>query len=337
MDAASVDAASLLGPGNTGLADLLEEGGHSPYSAGDDGYATTVEEDDFFASSTLPDTLDLAFPDLKSEPFNFPGIMLDSPSDLKVPEQHKSFAAGLPMDFGLPSRRQHSEQTQEASVQADGHATFTDDASSAALLQILTQAALQQTQSMQPQAPEQVSPVLTSPASSGSVSPRDVSPTRSPTQAPASKVKLEPMDERARASTSPSPPTEIDSTASTDKNKRKRRVREASELLPLDAPVQKRTYLGPSATSRRELPQQDDVGENPDESVQAILDKRRKNTLAARQSRRRKAEELSQLKGENDALAEENDELKRRLQDALTELKSFRLRMEGLCDATKSP
>jgi hypothetical protein len=75
-------------------------------------------------------------------------------------------------------------------------------------------------------------------------------------------------------------------------------------LIPLDAPIQARTYLTPSATSRRDLTVSrkraradddhddldavDDVAD--DDERNAIEAKRRQNTLAARRSRRRKAE-----------------------------------------------
>jgi len=70
-------------------------------------------------------------------------------------------------------------------------------------------------------------------------------------------------------------------------------------LIPLDAPVQSRNYLSPSATSRRE-PQRkrsrsdafgdDDEADKDMGELDAVAAKRLQNTLAARRSRRRKLE-----------------------------------------------
>lgn len=78
----------------------------------------------------------------------------------------------------------------------------------------------------------------------------------------------------------------------------KRRI-EAVDLLPLDAPIQTRTYKTPSATSRKSssssvdqvVPLTPDICSNGD----PLTAKRLSNTLAARRSRHRKAEELRQL------------------------------------------
>lgn len=71
------------------------------------------------------------------------------------------------------------------------------------------------------------------------------------------------------------------------------------DLLPLDAPIQARNYLGPSATSRKDWvpPSSIDHGPTPEElaAINAESDplkaKRLSNTLAARRSRHRKAQE----------------------------------------------
>jgi len=75
-------------------------------------------------------------------------------------------------------------------------------------------------------------------------------------------------------------------------------------LIPLDAPVQQRNYLTPSATSRKDPPRKrsrseafaDDVevGEEMGE-LDAVAAKRLQNTLAARRSRKRKLEHQLEL------------------------------------------
>jgi len=71
-------------------------------------------------------------------------------------------------------------------------------------------------------------------------------------------------------------------------------------LIPLDAPVQPRNYLTPSATSRKEPPRKrsrtEALGDADDEAneevgeLDSIAAKRLQNTLAARRSRKRKLE-----------------------------------------------
>ena len=88
-------------------------------------------------------------------------------------------------------------------------------------------------------------------------------------------------------------------------------------LVPLDAPTQPRNYNGPSTTARKELPAVfarkrvravlDEEDELQDEMLsapvsnteeQAIIAKRRQNTLAARRSRKRKLEYQQHLEDE---------------------------------------
>lgn len=64
----------------------------------------------------------------------------------------------------------------------------------------------------------------------------------------------------------------------------------ASTLIPLDAPTQQRQYRTPSVTSRREETEGDDDAAK----------KRRTNTIAARKSRKRKAEHMEKLTEENE-------------------------------------
>ncbi|KAK6972127.1 imprinted and ancient [Favolaschia claudopus] len=96
-----------------------------------------------------------------------------------------------------------------------------------------------------------------------------------------------------------------------------------ASLIPLDAPTQRRTYITPSATSRKALPEAivkkrlhssafptadlDDDEElgvlSPTASEQETIDfKRRQNTLAARKSRKRKLEHQQALEDEVRAL-----------------------------------
>ena len=91
----------------------------------------------------------------------------------------------------------------------------------------------------------------------------------------------------------------------------RRRRRDVDELLPLDAPIQPRMYHTESATSRRDSKDHSSSGEvspkngNPlatptlpsaeNQDVDARALKRLSNTIAARRSRHRKAEELKRL------------------------------------------
>lgn len=84
----------------------------------------------------------------------------------------------------------------------------------------------------------------------------------------------------------------------------KRRRRQADELLPIDAPIQPRKYLTESATSRRDSPTVKTTSEQgsplstdmeDSRELDARSQKRLSNTLAARRSRHRKAEELKRL------------------------------------------
>lgn len=121
--------------------------------------------------------------------------------------------------------------------------------------------------------------------------------------------------------------------------------------VPLDAPVQPRSYLLPSATSRkrvsvpiqRELAKRqkneasatpstpldtvtevDGHVELPSDLVAAVERKRAQNTVSARRSRMRKAEKLGELEELNETLKNENEELKRKVEEL-----EQRLRMSG--------
>ena len=83
----------------------------------------------------------------------------------------------------------------------------------------------------------------------------------------------------------------------------RRRRREPADLLPIDAPIQPRHYHAQSATSRRDDPSED--CEVATDQVDARTQKRLSNTLAARRSRHRKAEELKHLHDTINALRDE--------------------------------
>ncbi|KAF9504309.1 hypothetical protein BS47DRAFT_1262669, partial [Hydnum rufescens UP504] len=75
-----------------------------------------------------------------------------------------------------------------------------------------------------------------------------------------------------------------------------------SNLVPVDAPTQQRSYIKPSATSRKDIPaafaaasKKRGVSEVFDDLEDAIEAKRRQNTVAARRSRARKLEYVRDL------------------------------------------
>lgn len=76
----------------------------------------------------------------------------------------------------------------------------------------------------------------------------------------------------------------------------------AHSLLPLDAPVQPRSYPTPSRTSRRASASSGATTE--------LERKRLQNTISARRSRARKAEKLEMLEEENERLREECERLR---------------------------
>ncbi|KAF8215212.1 hypothetical protein K438DRAFT_1470004, partial [Mycena galopus ATCC 62051] len=96
-------------------------------------------------------------------------------------------------------------------------------------------------------------------------------------------------------------------------------------LIPLDAPTQKRTYITPSATSRKAIPDaivkkrlhsvafsndaadEEELGSlSPTASEAEIIEyKRRQNTIAARKSRKRKLEHQHALEDEVEGLKQQ--------------------------------
>lgn len=93
----------------------------------------------------------------------------------------------------------------------------------------------------------------------------------------------------------------------------KRRI-ELTDLLPIDAPIQPRSYKTPSATSRKSSSSTaDEAPATPDMSnMDPSAAKRLSNTLAARRSRHRKAEELKQLNDTIEDLTAQVEMWKRR-------------------------
>ena len=110
----------------------------------------------------------------------------------------------------------------------------------------------------------------------------------------------------------------------------------AFDIVPLDAPIQKRKFVTPSRTSRKRLPkaierilppskrqrlksvkleeddgeyQAENAGELPQEIEDIVERKRKENTLAARVSRQRKKQNLDALVAENSSFKKDNADL----------------------------
>ena len=117
-----------------------------------------------------------------------------------------------------------------------------------------------------------------------------------------------------------------------------------TSLTPLDAPIQSRTYVLPSVTSRKRktvpieralakrkraaTPAEDaeeDDEEIPADLKAAVERKRLQNTVAARRSRLRKQARLGELEEANKELVEENEGLKSRVAELEKVLKSVGL------------
>ncbi|KAL0961469.1 hypothetical protein HGRIS_006413 [Hohenbuehelia grisea] len=116
-------------------------------------------------------------------------------------------------------------------------------------------------------------------------------------------------------------------------------------LVPLDAPTQSRSYVTPSATSRKEVPavfarkrarsqafgdEEDELaneeGPGPNATEREQIEwKRRQNTLAARKSRKRKLEHQQMLEGQVHDLTVDRDRWRTR-----AEMMSHLLRSNGI-------
>ncbi|KAK6981051.1 hypothetical protein R3P38DRAFT_3115761 [Favolaschia claudopus] len=118
-------------------------------------------------------------------------------------------------------------------------------------------------------------------------------------------------------------------------------------LTPLDAPTQKRTYVLPSATSRKAVPATfqkkrkhstafpdgDEEPPSPTLSEQEMIDhKRRLNTLAARASRRRKLQNQQETEAQVASLTAEVALWKKRAEKGVELLRENRIRFDGWKD-----
>ncbi|PWY99513.1 hypothetical protein BCV70DRAFT_145949, partial [Testicularia cyperi] len=119
--------------------------------------------------------------------------------------------------------------------------------------------------------------------------------------------------DRSRSS---SPSLSRRSSSSKSESRGTKRRLESADLLPLDAPIQKRNYYTVSATSRRDTVAEVDAFAAEEDAIRREKDprvaKRLSNTLAARRSRHRKAEELRLLHEKIDALTSEVETWKKR-------------------------
>ena len=136
---------------------------------------------------------------------------------------------------------------------------------------------------------------------------------KTPTSMPASVLPSPPITGPSVTPASITAPASSSTSMGGTKSFRgtRRRRRDVDELLPLDAPIQPRMYHTESATSRRDSKDHSSSGEaspnngNPlatptlpsaeNQGVDARALKRLSNTIAARRSRHRKAEELKRL------------------------------------------
>ncbi|KAJ7131727.1 hypothetical protein C8R43DRAFT_1024407 [Mycena crocata] len=134
---------------------------------------------------------------------------------------------------------------------------------------------------------------------------------------PSSTVKNRPVVPAPPAPAGPAPTRRRTAVTGTRKNLR------PEALIPLDAPTQKRTYVTPSATSRKAVPaavakkrlhsvafddaEEEELGVlSPTASeAETIEYKRRQNTIAARKSRKRKLEHQQMLEDEVQTLQSE--------------------------------
>lgn len=114
------------------------------------------------------------------------------------------------------------------------------------------------------------------------------------------------------------------------------------QLLPVDAPTQQRNYYGPSATARKELPAGfesraakiiakrkrgvEAAQELTEADIlnQAVDEKRRANTVAARRSRQRKLEHVKRLEDELEEVRKEAELWKERAIAAENMLKQYK-------------
>lgn len=157
-----------------------------------------------------------------------------------------------------------------------------------------------------------------------------------------------------------SPNTPLIDSPSTDKtvpSKRKSTVTGTRKnitpatLVPIDAPIQSRKYVTPSATSRKELPATwrrkrlrtsgpDEVDELAEESLvptateqEQIEAKRRQNTIAARRSRKRKLEYQRELEESTEQYKRESELWKQRALTCQALLRSHHIECPDFSDS----
>jgi len=143
-----------------------------------------------------------------------------------------------------------------------------------------------------------------------------------------------PSDPPSTSPTSEYAPSSLSSVPSIPpptKNKKvtghRRNITPAS-LVPVDAPTQSRSYIKPSATSRKDIPaafvavsKKRGVSEVADDLEDAIEAKRRQNTVAARRSRARKLEYVRDLESKVEQLQSDLSEALCRAETAEAELR----------------
>ena len=194
-----------------------------------------------------------------------------------------------------------SNSSSTASVAVSHSAT-----SAAAATPALTASPLAFTSMGAPLAPASTA----APAAPASTASASAAPALAP--APSGSESNPPVLDRKNSSPSSS------SAKTTSESRGTKRRFDSSDLLPLDAPIQKRTYYTVSATSRRDTAPAAEVDEfaAEEEAIRREKDprvaKRLSNTLAARRSRHRKAEELRLLHEKIEALTSEVESWKRR-------------------------
>ncbi|KZT60651.1 hypothetical protein CALCODRAFT_480545 [Calocera cornea HHB12733] len=202
--------------------------------------------------------------------------------------------------------------------------------------------------------------VLPAPAVKSAPAPAPAPTPAAPTPAPRARSKAKsqaaltlsesPSSAAGRTPASPS----VSATPLSEAHTSSRPLR-GKRRIGLDAPIQQRTYHGPSRTSLRTLPrgfeknlepekvagfkraieavEEGDADEDDKDIIDTVthrvMQKRVKNTLAARKSRARRAEYLDQLERR---LAEKNDrvqELERELREKDTEIRVLKGLMYG--------
>ncbi|SPO23819.1 uncharacterized protein UTRI_03651_B [Ustilago trichophora] len=267
-------------------------------------------QDGYASSNVSP--LELAHHDFGANTVGDFGAPSEMGSDFTLFPEAKS-AHKLPVEMAFSKL---SQPTVGGASTEDPAITLLRALSSAALSNSATTASVAVNTSAASVAP--VAPALTASPLAFTSMAAPLAPASAPVPAPA----LAPAPVTSKSETS-SPALDRRSSSSsnkTDSRGTKRRL-DSTDLLPLDAPIQKRTYYTVSATSRRDTAASASSAEVDEfaEEEAAIrrekdprVAKRLSNTLAARRSRHRKAEELRLLHEKIEALTSEVESWKRR-------------------------